>query len=105
FIQKISLLESEVVARKMLKDHPLSGTLVINGYALATAARAKSKHLIVATDATPLMSAKMRTRRGGIGGLAHRLLDTVNHCRFMWLVRSVDAWLPISDTCKNSLVV
>lgn len=88
----------------MLKAQALLGTLVINGNSLALAALAKGKHMIVATDATPRLTARMRAPGSGIGAIVHRVLDTIYHHRFKRLVRGVDAWLPISETCKKSLV-
>lgn len=96
WLQRISAYESEYVARRWLRDNHFDGKTVINGYPLAMAGKWRS--MVVATDATPAMIVRMGDR------LASRIINRSISIRFRAFARRVSAWLPVSETCRRSLV-
>jgi glycosyltransferase involved in cell wall biosynthesis len=109
FLRLSQELEAELVIRRMLRDSPLprARAYVVNTFHLGMAAhrRELAGRWIVATDATPAMT--LRLRAAGYGaqlGLVRRTFRQVQHSRFTAFAPAVDRWLAISDACRDSLV-
>ena len=103
-LRDISALESELVARRMFRDRELAGTVVINGFGLAQAVAAKCKRMVVAIDSTPRIVNAMVVPRTAVHRALRPLLARWQDMRFGRLARQVSAWLPLSESCKHSLV-
>ena len=103
-LRRFSALEAELVARRMFRDREFSGTVVINGFGLALAVAAKCKRMVVAIDSTPRIVNSMVVPRTTAHRALRPLLARSQDLRFGRLARQVSAWLPISETCKRSLV-
>lgn len=102
-LRRFSALEAELVARRALRGHEFAGTVMVNGYTLAQAiCDRRHVRLIVATDTTPRLVTEMVAPRERVG---RRFLGRLYDRRFSVLTRRVDQWLPISDACKDSLVM
>lgn len=101
-----SELESELVVRRMLGNGrlPRADVYLVNGLGLALAARplAPSARWVVATDSTPALVDRLRS--GVRAGLPRRAFRALQGLRFARFVPKVDAWLPMSVTCRDSLV-
>lgn len=102
-------LELEYVATRLLDSEglPDAATYVVNTTGLATVAlpRAPTARWVVATDATPTLTDRMRARAYGapeswVRGAFRRLQAR----RFRVLAERVDLWLPMSQDCLESLV-
>jgi len=93
-IRRLSVYESEWVARRWLREQSIPGPVVVNGYSLALAGR--WQRMIVSTDMTPAAALN--------GRLGKRIAMSAVSARFRCLARSVAAWLPWSAWVAQSLV-
>lgn len=107
--RRSSELELEYVAARLLDavGLPDAGTYVVNTAGLAAVAlpRRPGARWVVATDATPTLTDRMRARAYGaptswIRGAFRKLQAR----RFRELAERVDLWLPMSQDCLESLV-
>jgi glycosyltransferase involved in cell wall biosynthesis len=94
WIRRLSVYESEWVARDWLREHSIQGAVVVNGYTLAMAGR--WQRMVVATDMTPSAAFAGRLRQ--------RMIMASVSARFRRLARRVSAWLPWSETVARSLI-
>jgi len=102
-------LEAEAVFRRMLAHDglPNAATYIVNGVWLAIVAHKRNPkaNWIVATDSTPLMTDRLRARGyAEVPGLIRRAFRSVQSARFRRFARQVEWWLPMSATCRESLV-
>jgi glycosyltransferase involved in cell wall biosynthesis len=104
-----SELEAEAVFRRMLATEPLpaADAYLVNGAGLAAVAieHAPAARWIVATDATPALTDRLR--RAGYGessNLPRRAFRLIQGMRFRRFARRVDLWLPMSEASAESLV-
>jgi glycosyltransferase involved in cell wall biosynthesis len=102
-------LEAELVAARALSGGALPDAelYVVNTVQLAqVAARMRpDARFVVATDATPALTDRLRARAyGAPRSLARRAFRHVQGTRFGAFARHVDAWLPMSGACRDSLV-
>jgi glycosyltransferase involved in cell wall biosynthesis len=95
--RRVSAWESVSVARRWLAAEAVAGPAIVNGYGIAMSRDWDS--VAVATDATPAMLMKM-TARSAIRRLVLKSIDN----RFRRLAKRAQAWLPVSNTVKSSLV-
>jgi glycosyltransferase involved in cell wall biosynthesis len=109
WVRRSSELEAEWVATRLLRDGglPEADAYVVNTVVLAQAARRlrPRARLIVATDATPALTDRLRARAGlDEPSRARRAFRRLQHSRFRAFAPSVERWLPISQACRDSLV-
>lgn len=94
--RKSSVIESLYIAKRWLHAQSIGGPVIVNSYVLALAGNWAD--VIVATDATPRLPTNPSA--GPMKGFPRKYLDY----KFRRLANSVSAWLPISETVKQSLV-
>jgi glycosyltransferase involved in cell wall biosynthesis len=93
WLRRLSVYESEWVARRWLREQRIAGAAVVNGLTLALAC--PTRPLIVATDQTPALR---------WGSLKRRLVMSSLNARFRRLASEVTAWLPTSAAVARSLI-
>ena len=96
WLRHISALEGLHVASRWLREVDRRGVFVINGFGLAMALDADA--MVVATDTTPAMMARMSRR------FHSTVINSIVSLRFRRTAYRVRAWLPVSEACRRSLV-
>jgi glycosyltransferase involved in cell wall biosynthesis len=104
-----SELELEHVAGRLLDSAglPDASTYVVNTAGLAAVAmrRRLDARWVVATDATPTLTDRLRARAYGVPeSWVRGAFRKLQARRFRTLARRVDLWLPMSRQCEDSLV-
>jgi glycosyltransferase involved in cell wall biosynthesis len=107
--RRSSELELEYVAARLLDSSglPDATTYVVNTTGLASIAlpRRPDARWIVATDATPTLTDRMRARAyGAPESWVRSAFRRLQARRFRALAEHVDLWLPMSQDCLESLV-
>lgn len=110
WMRRSTELEAEFVASRMLQAGglPDATTYVVNTVGLAQAARPRRPRArwVVATDATPALTDRLRARaHGSSSSRVRRAFRRVQSSRFRSFARCIDLWLPMSEACRDSLVV
>jgi glycosyltransferase involved in cell wall biosynthesis len=104
-----SELEFEHVAGRLLDSTglPEASTYVVNTAGLAAVAlrRRPGARWVVATDATPTLTDRLRARAYGVPeSWVRGAFRKLQARRFRALAERVDLWLPMSRQCEDSLV-
>jgi glycosyltransferase involved in cell wall biosynthesis len=102
-------MEAEWVAGRWLAASrlPAEALYFVNSPVLAAAARRRAPRArwVVATDATPVLTDRLRARAYGPPTSRARVaFRRLQSARFRRLARGVDLWLPMSLACLESLV-
>ena len=109
WLRRSSELELEYVASRMLDASglPAARTYVVNTAGLASVAlpRQPGARWVVATDATPVLTDRLRARAyGAPESWVRTAFRRLQARRFRRLAAQVDLWLPMSQDCLESLV-
>jgi glycosyltransferase involved in cell wall biosynthesis len=110
-LRRASTLETAYVARRKLAAYGAAepSVIFVNGYELAVAARSRFRaaRLVAALDGTPALVARLQALVGGprYRKWAKLPLTMLQHAQFARLARRVSHWFPISNWCRDSLVV